>query len=189
MTDNGRQAYLEQRSAARDCNANHVESDLLLQGQPMLTYSRDGLPHWDHEVTVNRSGLPERYEIYTATLQKRLPRFRVPLSGDDRDVVLDLQATFTRCYDEGNFFSRIDYNLEPAVPLNDLNRKWLDTLLVGQNLQEPLLPHEEIASVAYRIWEQAGRPHGRQEEHWYLALAQLRAIGTKEKERGLVEKG
>jgi Protein of unknown function (DUF4058)/Protein of unknown function (DUF2934) len=173
-TDEGRRAYLAHRGAAQQCKASLVEIDLVLQGQPTLTFSRDGLPHWDHAVTVVRSSEPERYEIYTSTLQKRLPKFRVPLSADDRDFVIDLQAALTRCYDEADFISRIDYKLEPAVPLGDLNRRWLDTLLIGQNLRKPLPSHEETAIVAYRIWEQAGRPQGRQEEHWYLALAQLR---------------
>jgi hypothetical protein len=89
----GRRAYLEVRSQFRAANSNIVEIDLVLQGQPMLAYSRDGLPPWDYAVTVTRATNPERYEIYAATLQKRLPRFRLPLAADDRDTVLDLHAT------------------------------------------------------------------------------------------------
>src|SRR5271163_4310915 len=105
----GRTAYLDKRREGRSSNANLVEVDLVLQGQPTLEYSRDGLPEWDYAVTVTRSTQPERYEIYTATLQKRLPRFRLPLAADDRDTVLDLQAAFARCYDQSNFAAKIDY--------------------------------------------------------------------------------
>jgi len=87
------------------------------------------LPDWNYAVTVTRAAQPERYEIYTATLQKRLPRFRMPLASDDRDTVLDLQSAFARCYDQGNFAARIDYKTDPAVTLADDDRKWLDDLL------------------------------------------------------------
>lgn len=134
-TSAGRKAYLEKRLEGRAANASLVEIDLVLQGQPTLEYSRDGLPDWDYAVTVTRSTQPERYEIYTATLQKRLPRFRLPLSPDDRDTVLDLHTAFTRCYDQGGFASKIDYSRNPSTTLSDEDRKWLDELLKQQKLR------------------------------------------------------
>ena len=131
----GRSAYLEKRREGRNASANLVELDLVLQGQPTLEYSRDGLPDWDYAVTVTRSTQPERYEIYTATLQKRLPRFRLPLAPDDRDTVLDLHTAFSRCYDQGGFASRIDYKRDPATPLNSEDRQWLDEVLRQQKLR------------------------------------------------------
>ncbi|MHB1425702.1 MAG: DUF4058 family protein [Gemmataceae bacterium] len=128
----GRAAYLAKRCEGKNASANLVEVDLVLQGQPTLEYSRDGLPDWDYAVTVTRSTQPERYEIYTATLQKKLPRFRLPLAADDRDTVLDLHTAFTRCYDQGGFAAKIDYTKEPSTPLNDEDRKWLHDLLRQQ---------------------------------------------------------
>src|SRR5262249_22608520 len=81
LIDAGRQAYLAKRNEGKSQGANLVEIDLVLQGQPTLEYSRDGLPDWDYAVTVTRASQPERYEIYSATLQKRLPRFRMPLAA------------------------------------------------------------------------------------------------------------
>src|SRR5262249_59199505 len=40
----GRTAFLEKRKEGAQHNAGIVEVDLILQGQPMLDYSRDGLP-------------------------------------------------------------------------------------------------------------------------------------------------
>jgi Protein of unknown function (DUF4058) len=131
----GRSAYAETRRIARSQNASVVEIDLILAGQPMLDYSRDGLPEWDYAVTVTRSTQPERYEIYTTTLQKRLPRFKIPLAPDDRDTVLDLQATFARCYDLGNFGTHIDYKKDPATPLAGEDRQWVHDLLKQQKLR------------------------------------------------------
>ena len=135
LTPAGRAAYLAKRGEAKSAKANLVEVDLVLQGQPTLEYSRDGLPDWDYAVTVTRSTQPDRYEIYTATLQKRLPRFRLPLASDDKDTVLDLHTAFTRCYDQGGFAAKINYGKAPATPLSDEDRKWLIDLLKQQKLR------------------------------------------------------
>jgi hypothetical protein len=135
LTAAGRAAYLDKRREGRSANANLVELDLVLQGQPTLEYSREGLPDWDYAVTVTRSTQPEKYEIYTATLQKRLPRFRLPLAADDRDTVLDLHTAFSRCYDQGGFAARIDYGREPPTTLTDDDLRWLHELLRQQKLR------------------------------------------------------
>src|SRR5437588_12683614 len=134
-TSAGRAAYLEKRKEAKSGNANLVEIDLVLQGQPMLDYSREGLPEWDYAVTVTRASQPERHEIYTATLQKRLPRFRLPLASDDRDTVLDLHTAFSRCYDQVGFANRINYQRDPTTRLCDEDRRWLDGLLKEAKLR------------------------------------------------------
>jgi hypothetical protein len=128
-TNSGRQAYLDTRKDARGGGGNLVEIDLVLQGQPMLDYSRENLPDWDYAVTVTRATQPERHEIYTATLQKRLPRFRMPLAADDRDTVLDLHTAFGRCYDQVGFGTRIDYSRDPQTKLTDGHRAYLSQLL------------------------------------------------------------
>ena len=131
----GRSAYLQTRQSAKQSGASLVEIDLVLEGTPTLEYSRDGLPEWDYAVTVTRSTQPERYEIYTATLAKRLPKFRLPLAPDDRDTVLDLQARLTRCYDQNGYGHSIDYSKEPGVRLDDLDRQWAIELLKRQKLR------------------------------------------------------
>jgi hypothetical protein len=127
----GRQAYLDKRKEAVLQRAGVVEIDLVLQGKPTLTYSRDGLPEFDHAVSVTRATAPDRYEIYTATIQKRLPKFKLPLAPDDRDTLLDLQAAFTRAYDLGGFGGQIDYKSPPPpdVPISDAYQGWIDDLL------------------------------------------------------------
>jgi hypothetical protein len=167
----GREAYLGQRRDDRASGVSLVEIDLVLQGKPTLDYSREGLPAWDYAVTVVRSTQPERYEIYTSTLRKRLPRFKVPLAADDRDVVMDLPSTFARCYDEGNFAARIAYYRDPAVSLADGDRRWLADLLEGKGLRAGCRPTEqEIAEAAYHLWRGEGCPDGRDKEHWFRAV-------------------
>lgn len=134
-TPEGRKVYMAKREESRDARCNLVEIDLILQGQPLHDFSREGLPEWDYAVTVTRATQPERHEIYTSTLQKRLPRFRLPLAADDRDTVLDLQATFTRCFDQGDFASNIDYGKDPATKVSDNQRAWLNEFLQQCNLR------------------------------------------------------
>jgi hypothetical protein len=134
-SDAGRLAYLTKRSEAKAGGANLVEIDLVLQGQPTLDYSREGLPEWDYAVTVTRAAHAEKHEIYSSTLQKRLPRFRLPLAADDRDTVLDLHASFTRCYDQGGFSAQIDYQRDPPGRLGDEDRQWVHDLLRQQKLR------------------------------------------------------
>jgi hypothetical protein len=74
-TDEGRQAYLEQRRQARQAGANLVEIDLVLQGQPMLDYSREGLPEWRYAVTVTRGHNPDRSRFTQALSRNARPAF------------------------------------------------------------------------------------------------------------------
>jgi hypothetical protein len=147
-TESGRQAILETWRAARGEGASIVEIDLVLQGRPLFDFSREGLPDWDYSVTVVRSTHPDRYELYTSTLYKRLPRFSLPLAKDERNMVVDLGAMFARAFAGGSFAERIDFDYEA--------------------------PADVISRYAYRIWQRDGHPHGRDEDHWYRAIAYVR---------------
>ena len=136
ITAEGRKLYLERRDEVKKMNANVVEIDLVLQGQTLIDYAKDAAPTWDYAVVVTRWTHPDRYEIYSATLPKRLPRFRVPLASDDRDTVLDLQSAVARAYDQGDFGKHIDYTRDPATRLSDDNRKWLGERLKEEKLRK-----------------------------------------------------
>jgi len=135
LTSAGGDAYREKRREARSQHANLVEIDLIMQGVSLQDYSKDVLADCDYAVTVTRAAQAERFEIYKATLQKRLPRFRLPLASDDRDTVVDLQAAFTRAFDQGNFAAQIDYQRDPHIALTDLNRTWIDERLRDSNVR------------------------------------------------------
>jgi hypothetical protein len=134
-TEAGKQAYLEKRREGRGQGANLVEIDLVLQGQPMLEYSREGLPDWDYAVAVTRATQPDRFEIYTAVLQKRLPRFSMPLASDEQNTGVGLQTMLTRAYEQGAFGSQIDYRRNPDVHLNDEDLSWVNEVLKQHGLR------------------------------------------------------
>ena len=46
---------------------------------------------------------------------------------------------------------------------------------VAAPVRAPRITAEQIASRAYFIWEQHGRPSGREGEHWQMAEQQLKA--------------
>lgn len=125
----GRQSYIEKRNEAHRFRANIVEIDLVLDGQRMHDFSRENLPSWDYNVVVTRAPRPEQFELYTSTLEKRLPRFRLPLAVDDRDVVVDLQAVLHRVYDQADFAKTVDYQTDPLTKLDAGQKQWLDRYL------------------------------------------------------------
>jgi hypothetical protein len=45
---------------------------------------------------------------------------------------------------------------------------------------EEMPKHEEIARCAYLLWEQDGRPHGRDKEYWCRAEQELIALHLQE---------
>jgi len=131
-TTAGRSEYHVVRDAARSQKAAIVEIDLLTQGKPLLNYSRENLPEHDHTVTVTRSATPERYEIYTAALLKRLPKFRLPLAAEDKDTVVDLQTVDARAFDQGNFAKLLAYAgpLPADAKYADATREWIRNVLI-----------------------------------------------------------
>ncbi len=134
-TAQGRQSYLEKRNEAHRFRANIVEIDLVLDGQRMHDFSRENLPTWDYNVVVTRSQRPEKYDLYPANLDKRLPRFKLPLATDDRDTVVDLQAVLHRVYDQADFTATVDYQHDPATKLDAGQKSWLDRYLRDQKVR------------------------------------------------------
>ncbi|MCS7159756.1 MAG: DUF4058 family protein, partial [Gemmatales bacterium] len=107
---------------------NLVEIDLLIQGQSPLPIDRTQLPAFDYLVCVSRSRRPDCYEVYTATLDRRLPRIRIPMLPDDNDLVADLQELFDRTYDRA-FAQQLDYRKPPPVLLPDASARWVEQIL------------------------------------------------------------
>ena len=130
----GRGAYLEKRREARAAERQHRRDRPGHAGPAdarLLARRSAGMGLRRHR---DRCTQPEGYEIYTSTLQKRLPRFKLPLAVDDRDTVVDLQAAFARCYDQGAFAAQLDYQQPaPAVTAED-DRRWVHDLLVQLKL-------------------------------------------------------
>ena len=134
-TESGRQAYLQRRRSALAEHANVAEIDLVLQGTPMVEYSQEDVAERDYAVVVTRATQPNRPDHYPCTLQKRLPKFRLPMAGDDKEVFVDLHTTFLRSFEQGSFEEQLDYSRDPATKLAPDKLEWLDAFLRQQKLR------------------------------------------------------
>ncbi|MFQ6044287.1 MAG: DUF4058 family protein, partial [Candidatus Poribacteria bacterium] len=135
----GRQLYLTKQREILSSQTHLIEIDLLRQGEHTVAPPREMLLRkgkWDYLVCLHRSGQRGRYEVWAITLRQRLPRIHIPLQDSDPDIVLDLQAVFNRCYDEGAYARRLNYRSEPPIPLPDKNAQWSNELLREQGLRE-----------------------------------------------------
>lgn len=129
--------YLTKQREILSSQTHLIEIDLLRQGEHTVTAPREMLLRkgkWDYLVCLHRGGQGGRYEVWAITMQQRLPRIHVPLQDGDPDVVLDLQAVFNRCYDEGAYVRRLDYRSEPPIPLEGDDAQWADALLREREL-------------------------------------------------------
>jgi hypothetical protein len=137
MTAAGRSAYLATRKQAQQEGAGTAEFDLVTQGKPLLDFDRSGLPPHDGTITITRGATPDRFEIYAASVRKRLPKFRLPLAADDRDTVVDLQVAYLRAFEQGRFDTRLDYTatLHPDMKMTDADRAWIAEQIQSQKPQ------------------------------------------------------
>lgn len=74
--------------------------------------------------------MPYDFLLYPRTVRDRLPRIPVPLAIGDRDAVLDLQAVFAQCYEDGAFEDVVDYRQDPpSPPFHADDVAWMEELL------------------------------------------------------------
>jgi hypothetical protein len=128
----GRDSCLEKQHEVVWSTAHLVEIDLLRAGTHTLA-----VPEWflrgvdyNYLVSVNRAARPrQEYELYSRRLREPLPRFGIPLAGDDPDVPLDLQAAVVQAYDLGDYSYRIDYTRPCEPPLSPDDQQWATELI------------------------------------------------------------
>jgi hypothetical protein len=127
----GRDSYLDKQQEVLSSRTHLVEIDLLRAGPHVLAVPERLVRRpYDYLISVNRAkGRRDWFEIYPRTLRDRLPRFRIPLAGDDPDVVLDMQAVLAQTYEAGRFRNRPDYDAPCVPPLSPDDQAWADRLI------------------------------------------------------------
>lgn len=128
----GRDSYFKKREEFWNSATNLVEIDLLRDGEPTVRISHEKLAtlgRWHYLAAVTRHQ-PARQEDYAVALEQRLPRIGIPLAGDDKDVGLDLQAVFSRCWDEGPYPLMLEYGGPPPGSMTAEERAWCEQLVV-----------------------------------------------------------
>jgi len=129
----GRDSYLAKQRDVLFSKAHLVEIDVLRVGPHTLAVPQTLIQcqgAYDYLVCVNRAVPPRAtYELYPHGLREPLPRFGIPLAGDDPDVPLDLQAAFSLNYEEAAYRDRIDYSRPCRPHLSADDQAWANELI------------------------------------------------------------
>jgi hypothetical protein len=110
----GREQYLEKVHALMKTRASLVELDLLRGGERSTVSDP---PSGDYFALVSKPAPRPLAEVYAWAWRDQLPRILIPLSVEDPDVALDLQAVFDLVYDRAGYDYSINYrtNLDPNM--------------------------------------------------------------------------
>jgi hypothetical protein len=131
----GYHQYRRKQQEVLRSQAHLVEIDLLSRGLFVLACSPDSnerpesLPRSRYLICVTRWPARWQFETYPLILPEPLPSFRIPLRAPDADVILNLQAAFNRCYDNGRYATLVDYTQPPPAPLSLDEQHWVKTNL------------------------------------------------------------
>jgi hypothetical protein len=133
----GQRSYEQKQSELLASGVNLVEIDLLSTGKRSIPglAARSDVPdnvagdlRRRYLVTVSRMR-PRHCELYGIDQAQRLPRIAVPLKSSDRDVTLDLQSAFQRCYDSGPYPQLLYYDQLSPTPLSEAETTFVAQVL------------------------------------------------------------
>lgn len=128
----GRDSYLNKQREVLASQTHLIEIDLLRSGPHVLAVPEyvARSKKYDYLVSVNRAwDLREEFELYRRRLPERLPKVRVPLAGDDPDVVMDLQLVVNHLYEAADMQHRLNYDAPCVPPLSPEDQAWADQLI------------------------------------------------------------
>ena len=130
----GFEQYRQKQRQVLAGQAHLIEIDLLRKGAHVTAVPRDvaraKAGPYDYHVSVHRFDRPKDYSVYPIRLEQRLPVITIPLLPEDPEVLLDLQAAFTRAYDIGPYRKTIRYGEDPIKPpLRREQAEWAQTIL------------------------------------------------------------
>jgi hypothetical protein len=133
----GREQYLEKQRALLQSPVHLIEIDLLRGGQHSVAADATLLREetdWDYLVCLHRSGAGI-VECWDIRLPEPLPQIPIPLTSDQPDLLVDLQAAFDALYDKGPFRREIDYTIPPTPRFKSETATWAEQLLREKKLR------------------------------------------------------
>lgn len=128
---NGMAEYLKKQEEVLAGDVNLVEIDLLRKGRRVTALPQraiTALQRKAYQICVCRASAPSVYEFYPVTLRERLPRIRIPLRPEDRDVTLDLQLLVDQAYRLGRY-DDLNYSQPLDPPLEAEDGEWVRALV------------------------------------------------------------
>jgi hypothetical protein len=133
----GYDSYTNKREEFWASGTNLVEIDLLRAGERTVRISAEHLaelPPHHYLVAVTRNW-PCRQQIYPVQLQCRLPRVAIPLGRRDKDIGLDLQTVFARCWQDCSYPEVLDHDAPPPGPLTAEEVAWCEKVVQESGLR------------------------------------------------------
>jgi hypothetical protein len=133
----GADQYREKQQESIDARISIVEIDLLRAGPWVLKADEERVPaeaRKPYRGCVRRAWENGVVDYYHFSIQKRLPKIRIPLRQGDSDAILDLQELIDRTYENGGYDS-IDYSIPPIPALDAETAAWAQELIARRNTQ------------------------------------------------------
>lgn len=117
----GQRDFLHKREHILRSSTHWLEIDLLRAGvRPPGVLQRG-----EYDAALHRANVPDRLEVWFATLREPLPTIAVPLRPPFDDVPLDLQEALELVYDRYRYDAAIDYAGDPPPPpLREEDAAW-----------------------------------------------------------------
>jgi len=129
-----RRTYLEKRRECLHSEAHFIEIDLLRAGIRSPLY--DPVSDSDYRIVLSRVDERPRGQVWSLSLRDSLPTIPIPLTDEDPDVALDLQAVVKDIYSRARYDLEVDYFEAPPLPeLTPEQESWLDELLRARGMR------------------------------------------------------
>lgn len=123
----GRNLYLQKRAELLASQTHLVEIDLLRAWEPMPM--RQVAPQAHYRILVSRAEQRPRAHLFPFNLRQPIPTFALPLRPGDQEPTVNLGHLLHALYDQAGYDLRLDYGLEPPLPLAEEDIAWVDGLL------------------------------------------------------------
>ncbi len=134
LPGDGRREFLDKRLRILESGTHLVEIDIVRAGNPLPVEGYDG--DAPYRILVSRSELRPSAELYPFALRSRIPDIALPLLNADDEPTLRLGEIVNDLYLQDYYGRLVNYNDDPAGPLSNADRGWIDGLLRESGLRE-----------------------------------------------------
>ncbi|MGC4046383.1 MAG: DUF4058 family protein [Armatimonas sp.] len=136
----GREEYRRKQRAVLQSKAHLLEIDLLRGGQHTVSVPEDierSRGDYAYLLSLADAQRPLSVFVWRIGLRDFLPTLCLPLTEDVEPFVLDMQAVFDRCYEEGLYAALLEeaYAGDPEPPLSPDDVAWVQECLTSANLR------------------------------------------------------
>ncbi len=121
----GRHEYMMNRQEILSSPTHLVELDLLRGGLRLPAIGT--LPPGDYYAIVSRANRRPKCDVYSWTLNDKLPVIPIPLQDDDPDATVRLQEVFDIVYQRARYDLSVKYTAPLNPPLTPDELKWLQS--------------------------------------------------------------